>query len=99
MLQAAGSFVVRLLWPPRCPGCKGVVPGGATFCGICDVTVLAVERACPGCALDDASACGLCFACRARPFPFARARASLIYGGAVATALQHLKHGQGLASA
>jgi ComF family protein len=99
MLQAAGSFLVRLFWPSRCPACREGVDGEGTFCAGCDITVLAVDRACPGCALDDAAAAGLCHACRARPFPFSRARASLVYGGAVSAALLHLKHGQGLAAA
>jgi ComF family protein len=97
MLQAAGSFFARLLWPPRCPACRGRTGGAAAFCALCDVTVLAVDRACPGCAVEHTAS--LCLACRARPFPFSRARASLVYGGAVREALLHLKHGAALASA
>jgi predicted amidophosphoribosyltransferase len=99
MLQVAGSFLARLLWPQRCPGCQKTMGDGGAFCPACDVTVLALDRACPGCALDDRAAAGLCHACRVRPFPFSRARASLIYGGAVADALVRLKHGGGLAAA
>jgi predicted amidophosphoribosyltransferase len=99
MLQVAGSFLARLLWPQRCPACQKTTAEGRIFCPPCDVTVLALDRACPGCALDDRTAAGMCHACRVRPFPFSRARASLVYGGAVADALVRLKHGRGLAGA
>jgi predicted amidophosphoribosyltransferase len=60
---------------------------------------MALDRACPGCALDGGGAVGPCHACRVRPFPWSGARASLIYGGAVAAALVRFKHGRNLAAA
>jgi ComF family protein len=99
MLQVAGSFLARLLWPQRCPACQQAMGEGQAFCPLCDVSVLTMDRACPGCALEDAGAAGSCLACRARPFPFSRARASLVYGGAVAEALVRLKHGGALPAA
>jgi ComF family protein len=97
MLQLAGSFLARLLWPQRCPACQIPVSEGGVFCPLCDLTVVALDRTCPGCALEDAPASGRCLACQVRPFPFARARASLVYGGAVAQALVRLKHAGALA--
>ncbi len=99
MLQVAGSFLARLLWPQRCPGCRRILEAERTFCPDCDGTVLALDGACPGCAVDDGGEANLCHACRVRPFPFSRARASLVYGGAVAEALVRLKHGRRLAAA
>jgi predicted amidophosphoribosyltransferase len=99
MLQAAGSFLARLLWPDRCPACYAGPPAGGVFCTRCDVTVMALDRACPGCALHGGGLAERCHVCRTRPFPFSQARASLIYGGAVADALVRFKHGSSLASA
>jgi ComF family protein len=96
MLQLAGSFLARLLWPQRCPACQTPVAEGGVFCPLCDLTVVALDRICPGCALAE-SPSGRCLACQVRPFPFTRARASLVYGGAVAQALVRLKHGGALA--
>jgi ComF family protein len=97
MLQLAGSFLARLLWPQRCPACQTPVAEDGAFCPACDLSVVALDRACPGCALEEPPATALCQACQVRPFPFARARASLIYGGAVAQALVRLKHAGALA--
>jgi ComF family protein len=96
MLQAAGSFLVRLLWPERCAACQAWAAEGQVFCAACDVTVVPLEDACPGCAAAQRaqrSSTGLCRACQARPFPFRQALASVEYGGAVADALVRFKHG------
>ena len=69
------------------------------FCGDCEVTVLPLEAACPGCAMPQAACAELCQACRLRPFPFRQAMAALLYGGAVAEALVRFKHGSQLAPA
>jgi predicted amidophosphoribosyltransferase len=93
MLSAAGSFLVRLLWPERCAACLVGIPETEVFCGDCEVTVLPLEAACPGCAVPQATCPELCQACRLRPFPFRQAMAGLLYGGAVADALVRFKHG------
>jgi predicted amidophosphoribosyltransferase len=99
MLQVAGSFLARLLWPQRCPACHQTMEDRRAFCPDCDLTVSTLDRSCPGCAIDDPDASGVCPPCRARPFPFSRARAALVYGGAAADALVRFKHGQSLAAA
>ena len=93
MLVTAGSFLVRLLWPERCAACLVGIPERQVFCADCEVSVLPVEAACPGCASPDTGVSQLCRACRARPFPFHQAMASLLYGGAVADAVVRFKHG------
>jgi ComF family protein len=93
MLQAASSFLVRLLWPERCAACQVWAAEGQVFCDACEVTVVPLEEACPGCATAQRSCADLCRVCRARPFPFRQALASVHYGGAVADALVRFKHG------
>jgi predicted amidophosphoribosyltransferase len=99
MLSAAGSFLVRLLWPERCAACLVGIGETEVFCGDCEVTVLPLDTACPGCATPQAACAELCQACRLRPFPFRQAMAALLYGGAVAEALVRFKHGSQLAPA
>jgi ComF family protein len=99
MLSAAGSFLIRLLWPERCAACLVGIPESAVFCGDCEITVLPLESACPGCAMPHVDCGELCHACRLRPFPFRQAMATLQYGGAVAEALVRFKHGTQLAPA
>jgi ComF family protein len=56
------------------------------FCASCAASLAPIEQPCPGCAAP-AQSC----ACRGR-FPFASARAALLYGGAVVPAIVRLKH-------
>jgi predicted amidophosphoribosyltransferase len=99
MLSSAGAFLVRLLWPERCAACLVGIAEGEVFCGDCEVTVLPLESACPGCAMPQSTCAELCQACRIRPFPFRQAMAALLYGGAVSEALVRFKHGTQLAPA
>lgn len=105
MLAAAGAFLVRLLWPDRCAACQQGIDEGQIFCEGCQATVIPLdEGACPGCALPDPVGLGpagdsWCWHCARCPFPFAGARACLLYGGAVAEAIVRFKHGRGLALA
>src|SRR5215213_3648972 len=99
MLTAAGSFLVRLLWPERCAACLVGIPESDVFCADCEITVMPLEAACPGCAMPQAGCAELCQACRLRPFPFRQAMSTLLYGGAVADALVRFKHGSQVAPA
>lgn len=104
MLDIATAFVARLIWPDLCASC-GAPVDESPFCAACDVTVMTLPEACPGCASPQAgegatsaisSQAGegaLCSGCRSHPFPFVRARAALVYGGALADAIIALKHG------
>ena len=87
MLSAAGSFLVRLLWPERCAACLVGIPNPDVYCSDCEIAGVPLEAACPGCAMPQAACAELCQACRMRPFPFRQAMAALLYGGAVAQAL------------
>lgn len=91
-LQQAGSAVVDLVLPRRCPGCSQVLalPAGHGFCDLCWQTVILVDDPCARCGLPD---CGpLCAKCRAEPPPFATTSAPWVYGGQLALAIQGLKY-------
>jgi ComF family protein len=96
---AAGSFLLRLLWPPRCVACGGAVEAAAAFCTDCAASVVPLTDACPGCALRPAPPDQRCHRCVGRPFPFSAAAATLVYGGAVTQALLRFKHGGRVSSA
>lgn len=85
------SALLDLLFPPRCPGCRALVPGAAGFCQACATTLaeLPPER-CPVCAEPDAA--GPCERCRAAPPAFERAFAPFLHGGALADAIHRLKY-------
>jgi predicted amidophosphoribosyltransferase len=100
MLARAGAFLVRLLWPDRCVACQSSIAEGQVFCEVCQATVMPLDGACSRCALpDDSPGFRTCHPCGERPFPFAAARACLLYGGAVAEAIVSFKHGRRLALA
>jgi ComF family protein len=86
------DHLLSVLWPARCAACNAFVREGTAFCPACDVTVVAMDRCCPGCAMPSEGE-GLCPGCRRAPLPFARAEAALLYGGAVTQALLRWKHG------
>jgi ComF family protein len=94
MLQATVSFLVRLLWPDLCVTC-GVPVQENAFCPGCEISVLPLDAACRACAVSAEADESLCRACRTDPFPFSRARAALVYGGAAADAVVSFKHGRG----
>jgi predicted amidophosphoribosyltransferase len=92
-------FVVRLLWPARCPACRGARDERAVFCESCATAAEGLLDVCPGCALPAGDHRQLCRPCRLRPFPFVRASAAFVYGGPVAEAIVRFKHGRDLAPA
>jgi predicted amidophosphoribosyltransferase len=96
---AVGSFVLRLLWPQRCVACGRAGDDATAFCPACAASVLPLTDACSRCARSLAPGCRLCGACVARPFPFERAAAPLVYGGALTQALLRFKHGGRLSAA
>jgi ComF family protein len=87
------NSLLQLFFPGRCAGCDGDCEEGATFCRICDVSVLAVDAACARCALPLPRRVGRCLGCVARPPAFAAAWAPFEFGGAVAAAIKRLKFG------
>lgn len=84
--------ILPILWPARCAGCNVLVAEGESFCSRCDVSLVQLGNTCPGCAMPSKKDC-LCIGCQRAPFPFARAFASLAYGGALTQALLRFKHG------
>jgi ComF family protein len=90
MLRPALAFATQLLWPARCAGCDAFVPPEASFCAVCESTLVPLPPACPGCALPiDHGRCP----CASEPFPFTAAHAAFAYGGAVTDAVLRFKHG------
>jgi ComF family protein len=86
------DHLLSVLWPARCAACNAFVREGTAFCSACDVSVVAMDRCCPGCAMP-AEGEGPCPGCLRAPLAFARAEAALVYGGAVTQALLRWKHG------
>jgi ComF family protein len=99
MFHAMASTFTRLLWPARCAACSAISDETEAFCSACNDEVLPLDDACVGCALPRETAGATCAVCRVRPFPFQRARAAFIYGGAVADAIIRFKHGHHIARA
>lgn len=86
------SLLTSLLWPARCAACDVHVPEGGVFCEGCAVAISWLESPCPGCGLPESSQ-SRCQGCCARPLPFSRVWPVLAYGGSLAQAILHLKHG------
>jgi ComF family protein len=93
------SFFTRLLWPARCLACGAPADEIEGFCPPCAASVVPIDEACRSCALPLEPPQLTCTRCRYRPFPFAQARAVLVYGGATADAIVRFKHGTQLAPA
>ncbi len=91
----------HLLWPPRCAACSARIvdtdsePERGVFCPSCAPSLMFVTT--PFCSI-----CGLpyggtgpdhlCANCIDDPPPFQNARAAVLYGGAVAQAIQRFKY-------
>ena len=86
----------KLLWPARCAACNVPVPEGDVFCEVCAFAISWLGPTCPGCGLPTPMAVQdeLCPGCRALPLPFSRVWPVLGYGGSLARAILHLKHGR-----
>lgn len=86
----------RLLWPARCAACNVHVPEGDVFCEMCAFAISWLGPTCPGCGLPIATASqdDRCPGCRSLPLPFSRVWPVLAYGGSLAQAILHLKHGR-----
>src|SRR5438132_1627569 len=91
MLNALWDSTLELFFPGRCAGCDGDCAEGATFCRICDISVLPVAAACARCALPLPRPAARCLGCLARAPAFAAAWAGFEFGGAVAAAIKRLK--------
>jgi ComF family protein len=91
MFTSLAESAFQLFFPDRCAGCDGECAEGATFCRICDISVLPVAAACARCALPVPRRVARCLGCLARAPAFAAAWAPFEFGGAVATALKRLK--------
>jgi ComF family protein len=87
----------RAALPQRCALCVGAARG-CLVCAACAAALPRVDAACPSCALPspDGAVCG---ACLARPPPWSRAIAALVYGFPVDRLLVELKYGGRLALA
>ncbi|MEZ4365810.1 MAG: phosphoribosyltransferase family protein [Kofleriaceae bacterium] len=83
---------LRLLYPPRCPGCDQVgLADGAALCAACAASLTELGAACPRCAQPMPGELSLpCARCRARPLGLV-IHAPWRYGGALADAVRRLK--------
>jgi ComF family protein len=88
------DFMAHLVWPARCAACRAFVGREVVFCDSCQPSLVAIARACPGCAMPLDAGPDRCATCAVRRFPFARAHAVFEYGGAVADAIVRMKHGK-----
>ena len=96
-LRRAGSTILDLVLPPRCPGCREIVADDGRFCEGCWATlrfITAPQCAACGTPFDhdrgDGAMCGACLLKRPR---YATARAALSYEGAARDVLLGYKHG------
>lgn len=89
-------FLSRLLWPARCSACNAYVAEGDAFCEACACAIAWLESTCPGCGLPlpTVSPADRCAGCRSQPQPFSRVWPAFAYGGSLAEAILHLKHGR-----
>jgi ComF family protein len=90
------DLATQLLWPARCAACTAFVPETSVFCQSCMLSVLQLDRVCPGCGLpmEKADEGKPCQGCRTAPWPFSRVWTVLAYGGSTTQAILHLKHGR-----
>jgi ComF family protein len=89
------GLLTRLLWPARCASCNDYVPEGDVFCEKCAFAISWLEATCPGCGLPlSTTPQDRCPGCCSRPLPFSRVWPVLAYGGPLAEAILHLKHGR-----
>ena len=97
LLSTAGTRLLDLLLPPRCPSCGDLVPDAARLCADCWATLNFLSG--PACAC-----CGfpfphdkgeevLCGVCQAHPRQFDRVRSALVYDGGSRPLLLGFKHG------
>jgi ComF family protein len=91
MLDTLFQDALEFIFPGRCAACDGACRGGATFCSICDISVLPVAAACARCALPTPRPVARCLGCMTRLPEFAAAWAPFEFGGAVALAVRRLK--------
>lgn len=82
----------ELLWPSRCAGCDAFVPPSTGFCETCQVSLLALDGACPRCALPQLPG-QVCQRCPSG-WPLARTWSGAQYGGALVSAILRFKHGR-----
>lgn len=96
-LRRAGSTILDLVLPPRCPGCREIVADDGRFCEGCWATLRFITA--PQCAVCgdpfdyDRGVGAQCGACLLKRPKFATARAALSYEGAARDVLLGYKHG------
>ncbi len=94
ILERAQELVratLDLILPPRCPACSVILHPGELFCEVCESALEPIVVACPRCGVPAAHPAP-CASCLRSPPPFEAARALLIYGGPLASALQRVKY-------
>ncbi|WP_426167348.1 ComF family protein [Sandarakinorhabdus sp. DWP1-3-1] len=90
-------YLLDLVLPPRCPGCRAMVADDGRFCVACWQELRFITA--PMCARcgtpfeHDMGPAAECGACLAEPPRYAAARAALVYGGPARKLLLALKHG------
>ena len=90
--RAAVAGAADALYPPCCPVCDASVAAAHGLCAACwDEAELTGGAGCPRCAMPLEG--GPCEACHARPRPWRRAKAALVYAGPGRAAVLALKHG------
>lgn len=90
MLHGLAESLLRLVYPPRCAGCRGATER-EPFCPACAEALLDVPPGCARCGQpgpDDP-----CGACRADPPDFDAVRAGGLLGGPLADAIHAFKYG------
>ncbi len=96
VLARPALFVLDLVLPPRCPGCRQIVAVNRSFCATCWpqlVFLTAPLCACCGAPFDhDRGPGSLCGPCLADPPRFAVARAAFAYDGPARKVLLGFKH-------
>ena len=96
--RGAIDATMRLVLPPRCPGCGAVVSADHRFCAVCwgSLRFLAPPW-CAGCGTPfahDRGADARCAECLAHPPKHAGIRAAVAYGNVARTVALRLKYGK-----
>ncbi len=91
------NATMRLVLPPRCPGCGAVTSADHRFCAVCWASLRFLAPPwCAGCGTPfahDRGADARCADCLARPPRHAGIRAAVVYGPVARTVALRLKYG------
>lgn len=99
--KAAGSWIVGLALPPRCPGCGTITGELHNFCADCWKQIEWLgDSGCESCGIPlEATDIETCAACLAKPPIIARTRAAVAYGETTRTLPLRLKYSRKVALA